>query len=94
MLDEAEVIAAPPLPPQPPLFPTWSAETRCAPWRHYRDARVYGSKTTVMLDVTVTPHMLMVVRAHGVHCSRISCRFSSVLLARAFALSGTEEDPG
>ena len=37
----------------------WSAETRGAPCRHCRDARVYGHTTTAMHDIEYTPPFIL-----------------------------------
>ena len=43
-----------------PAMLAWSVKTRCAPSRHFRDARVYGHTTTFMHDMS-TPHPPTVV---------------------------------
>ena len=43
-----------------PAMSAWSVKTRCAPSRHFRDARVYGHTTTFMHDMS-TPHPPTVV---------------------------------
>ena len=75
---------------------TWSVETRRAPFRHRRDARVYGHTTTARHDMSVPPprlYMFLVVKPDVLRPGAIGIRGSMITRSMTTAMQENEDTP-